>query len=52
MSMTESERKATAAAWVAASKSNNIHVQVQVGGTNLPDVIELVSVDGWALSAH
>lgn len=43
MSMNQAERKATTAAWVAASKGKNIHVQVQVGGTNFPDVLELVS---------
>lgn len=41
MSMTLEERKATTEAWIDASKSNGIHVQVQVGGTNMPDVLEL-----------
>lgn len=41
MSMTLAERKATTEAWLSAAKASGIHVQVQVGGTNLPDVLEL-----------
>ncbi|KAK3911015.1 N-acetylneuraminate lyase [Frankliniella fusca] len=41
MSMTQAERKATTEAWIAASKPTRIHVQVQVGGTNMPDVLDL-----------
>lgn len=44
MSMNSTERKQTAEAWISACKSNNQHVIVQVGGTNLPDVLDLVSI--------
>ncbi|XP_065168299.1 N-acetylneuraminate lyase-like [Atheta coriaria] len=43
MSMNTAERKATAQAWMPAVKSqkNPSHVMIQVGGTSLPDVLEL-----------
>lgn len=42
--MTVAERKATTEAWIDAARANKVHVQVQVGGTNLPDVLDLVRV--------
>lgn len=41
MSMTVSEREQTAQAWLQHGARHGIHVQVQVGGTNLPDVLSL-----------
>lgn len=40
--MNVEERKAVAEAWLKAAKNTKQHVMVQVGGTNLPDVLELV----------
>lgn len=42
MSMNVDERKAVTEAWLKAAKTTKQHVMVQVGGTNLPDVLELV----------
>lgn len=40
--MNTDERKAVTEAWLQATKSTKQHVMVQIGGTNLPDVLELV----------
>lgn len=45
MSMNVEERKAVAEAWLKAAKSTKQHVMVQIGGTNLPDVLELVGIN-------
>lgn len=41
-SMTTSERKLVAEAWANAVKTTKQHLMIQVGGTSLPDVLELV----------
>ncbi|XP_034246070.1 N-acetylneuraminate lyase-like [Thrips palmi] len=41
MSMTVAEREQTTEAWLQHGHKHGIHVQVQVGGTNLPDVLHL-----------
>jgi len=43
MSMTADERKAVAEEWIRAAQADKIHVQIQVGGTNIRDVLSLVS---------
>lgn len=40
--MTAYEREQTTEAWLLYGHQHSIHVQVQVGGTNLPDVVSLV----------
>ncbi|XP_068972608.1 N-acetylneuraminate lyase-like isoform X2 [Bombus flavifrons] len=40
-SMTTSERKLVAEAWANAVKTTKQHLMIQVGGTSLPDVLEL-----------
>lgn len=42
MSLSVAERKKVIDAWVAAGKTTKLHIQVQVGGAPLPDVVELV----------
>lgn len=42
MSMNIDERKSVAEAWIEAAQTTKQHVMVQIGGTNLPDVLELV----------
>lgn len=40
-SLSVAERKATATAWANAVKTTKQHLMIQVGGTTLPDVLEL-----------
>ncbi|CAD1471440.1 unnamed protein product, partial [Heterotrigona itama] len=40
--MSTSERKLVAEAWATAVKTTKQHLMIQIGGTNLPDVLELV----------
>lgn len=40
--MNVDERKSVTEAWLKAAKNTKQHVMVQIGGTNLPDVLELV----------
>lgn len=40
--MNVDERKLVTEAWLKATKTTKQHVMVQIGGTNLPDVLELV----------
>ena len=39
--MSTSERKLVAEAWATAVKTTKQHLMIQIGGTNLPDVLEL-----------
>ncbi|XP_036139192.1 N-acetylneuraminate lyase isoform X2 [Monomorium pharaonis] len=41
MSMSVAERKLVAETWVKATKETKQHLMVQIGGTSLPDVIDL-----------
>ncbi|KAJ0173518.1 hypothetical protein K1T71_010667 [Dendrolimus kikuchii] len=43
MSLSVSERKKLVDAWVKVSKTTGLHIQVQVGGAPLADVVELAS---------
>jgi len=47
MTMSLQERKQLAEAWSRAAKKNGQHLVVQVGGTRLADVKELVSKKSW-----
>ncbi|XP_017893357.1 N-acetylneuraminate lyase-like [Ceratina calcarata] len=40
-SLSTNERKLVAEAWANAVRTTNQHLMIQVGGTNLPDVLEL-----------
>jgi len=42
MSMNASERIAVMDAWVAAGQTDKLHIQANVGGTNIKDALYLV----------